>query len=43
MKFLVWNIRGFGRPARRRQIKYYIREEVFDVIGLQETIRSDFT
>jgi hypothetical protein len=42
MKVLFWNIRGFGRPARR-QIKEYIRDEALDGVELQETIKKDFT
>lgn len=43
MKILFWNIRGFGQPARRRQIREYIAEESIDIIGLQETIKKDFS
>lgn len=43
MKILFWNIRGFGRPARRRQIREYIMEESLDIVGLQETIKQDFS
>jgi hypothetical protein len=39
MKLLFWNMRGFERPARRTQVKEYIREEKLDGIGLPETIR----
>jgi exonuclease III len=41
--FLFWNIRGFGRLARRRQIKDYIKEEFLDGVDLQETMKEDFT
>jgi hypothetical protein len=40
---LFWNIRDFGRLARRRQIKDYIKEEFLDGIGLQETMKEYFT
>jgi exonuclease III len=43
MRFLFWNIRGFERPAMRRQIKDYIKEEFLDGVGLQETMKEDFT
>jgi exonuclease III len=43
MRFMFWNIRGFGNPARRRQIREYIREEKLDAIGLQETIKEEFS
>jgi hypothetical protein len=34
MRMLFWNIRGFGRPAGRRQIKEYISEEKLDAVAL---------
>jgi hypothetical protein len=34
MRFMFWNIRGFGNAARWRQIREYIREEKLDAIGL---------
>jgi exonuclease III len=43
MKMMFWNIRGFGKAARRRQIRDFIMEESLDGVGLQETIREDFT
>jgi hypothetical protein len=43
VRLLFWNIRGFGRPARRRQIRDYISEENLDGISLHETIKGDFT
>jgi exonuclease III len=36
-------MRGFGNPTRRRHVKDYIREEGLDTVGLQETIREDFS
>jgi exonuclease III len=43
MKMLFWNIRGFGKAARRRQIRDFILKENLDGVGLQETIREDLT
>jgi exonuclease III len=43
MKLMFWNISGFGRPARRRQIKEYMQEENLDGCGLQETMKGDFS
>jgi exonuclease III len=43
MKMMFWNIRGFGKAVRRRQIRDFIMEESLDGVGLQETIREDFT
>jgi hypothetical protein len=38
-----YNIRGFGRPGRRTQIKEFISREKLDFVGLQETIKAPFT
>jgi hypothetical protein len=35
--------RGFGRPARRKQIRMYMQTENLDGCGLQETIKKDFS
>ncbi|KAE8808995.1 hypothetical protein D1007_14421 [Hordeum vulgare] len=43
MKLLCWNIRGFGLPGRRRQLIEYMRQEEINIVGLQETIRQDFS
>ncbi|CAM0884540.1 unnamed protein product [Alopecurus aequalis] len=43
MRGLIYNIRGFGQSGRRSQLKDYIKRERPDIIGLQETIRQDFT
>jgi hypothetical protein len=43
MKFMFWNIRDFGRAVRRKQIRDIIWKESLDGVGLQETIKGDFT
>jgi hypothetical protein len=43
MKIMLWNMRGFGRPTRRTQVKKYMKKENLDGIGLLETIRESFT
>ena len=43
MKLLCWNIRGFGLTGRRRQFIEYLQQEEIDIVGLQETIRQDFS
>jgi hypothetical protein len=43
MKALIYNIRGFGRLGRRSQLKDYIQRDRMDLIGLQETIKQDFS
>jgi exonuclease III len=42
MRMLIWNVRGLGNPARRRQIREHISHEKIDIVGLQETVKSDF-
>lgn len=39
----IWNIRGFGHDGRRQQLRDYLRPEDIDIVGLQETIRQDFS
>jgi exonuclease III len=43
MKALAYNLRGFGREGRRTQLRDYMRSNRLDILGLQETIRQDFT
>jgi hypothetical protein len=43
MKALIYNIRGFGQVGRRTQLRDYVRRERLDLIGLQETIKQDFS
>jgi exonuclease III len=43
MKFMFWNIRGFGKLARRKQIREIVLEEKLDGFGLQETFKRDFS
>src|SRR4051812_36763670 len=43
MKLLCWNMRGFGQLGRRRQLINYIRDEAIDIVGLQETVKHDFS
>jgi hypothetical protein len=40
---MFWNVRGLGKPARRRQVRELIAKDELDGIGLQETIKQDFT
>ena len=42
MLALFWNIRGFGHLGRRTLLKEYMRKEDVDIVGLQETIKTDF-
>ena len=43
MRAGFYNIRGFGRPGRRTQIRELISRERLDFAGLQETIKASFT
>jgi hypothetical protein len=43
MKALIYNICGFGLVGRRTQLRDYVRRERLDLIGLQETIKQDFS
>jgi exonuclease III len=43
MRFLFWNIRGFGRKGRQTLLKEYLRLHRIDVVLLQETIKQDFS
>jgi hypothetical protein len=43
MKALLYNIRGFGQQGCRTQLKDFMREHRLDVLGLQETIKQDFS
>ncbi|CAL5381702.1 unnamed protein product [Camellia sinensis] len=40
MKLLSWNVRGLGRPEKRRKIKQVFCERRVDMVLLQETKRS---
>jgi exonuclease III len=43
MRFFFWNVRGLGKESRKRQVKDFIEEHNMEVVGLQETIKADFT
>ena len=43
MRAGFYNMRGFGRPGRRTQIRDLISREQLDFVGLQETIKASFT
>ncbi|XP_028125261.1 uncharacterized protein LOC114322196 [Camellia sinensis] len=40
MKLLSWNIRGIGRPAKRRKIRKLLLDKTIDMVLLQETKQS---
>jgi exonuclease III len=43
MKGLIYNIRGFGQQGCRTQLRDYMLRERVDIIGLQETVKQDFS
>jgi hypothetical protein len=43
MKIIFWNIRGFGAPGRKTQLKELRQQHRVDMICLQETIKENFT
>ena len=43
MKVLFWNIRGLGKKSRVGQLKDLMARERIDIVGLQETIKQDFS
>ena len=43
IRLFDWNLCGFGQVGRRNQLRDYMRSEDVDIVGLQETIRQDFT
>lgn len=40
MKILSWNIRGVGRPEKRRNIKKLLDDRKIDMVLFQETKKS---
>jgi exonuclease III len=43
MKFLSWNIRGMGQLGRINQLREFLTQERVDIIGIQETIKQEFS
>ncbi|XP_028094700.1 uncharacterized protein LOC114294749 [Camellia sinensis] len=43
MKLLSWNIRGLGRPEKKKRIKAVIKERKVDMVMLQETKRANIS
>ncbi|KAF5932138.1 hypothetical protein HYC85_028309 [Camellia sinensis] len=43
MKTLSWNIRGVGRPEKRRKIRNLLLDKAIDMALLQETKQSSTT
>jgi hypothetical protein len=43
MRALFYNLRGFGGQGRRTQLRDYMQRDRVDILGLQETVRQDFS
>ena len=43
MTTLFWNIRGMGKTARVRQLKELNSHENVEIVGIQQTIKQDFS
>ena len=43
MKAIIWNIRGLRKKSRVRQLRELIQSEDTEVVGIQETIKKDFS
>ncbi|GMP75780.1 hypothetical protein CsSME_00032746 [Camellia sinensis var. sinensis] len=43
MKTLSWNIRGLGRPEKRRKVKEAIKDRKVDMVLLQEIKKANLT
>ncbi|PUZ56665.1 hypothetical protein GQ55_5G345000 [Panicum hallii var. hallii] len=43
MVVLLWNIRGSGKKARVRQLRELMNREQVEIVGVQETIKQDFS
>lgn len=43
MRYIFWNIRGFGHSGRRTLLKEYITREGINFVAFQETIKADFS
>jgi hypothetical protein len=43
MRAGFWNIRGYHAPGRQPQIRDLLAREHLDIVGLQETIKRDFS
>jgi len=43
IKALIWNVRSLGNKSRVRQLRELIQKEHVDIVGLQETIKQDFS
>lgn len=41
MKLLSWNVRGLGKPVKRRKIKNLFFERKVDMVLLQETKKQN--
>ena len=43
MKCMFWNVRGLGTAHRRGLIFNHVIQENLDIVGIQETIKQEFS
>ena len=43
MKIVTLNLRGWGEPGKRRRLKQLVQKEDFDIVLIQETMRSSLS
>jgi exonuclease III len=42
MNILSWNVRGLGKPKRRRLVTKILYTHHIDIVSIQETKKSEF-
>jgi exonuclease III len=42
MNIMSWNVRGLGKPKRKRLVREILNTYKIDIVSLQETKRKDF-
>lgn len=40
MKILTWNIRGLGKPSKRRLPRDLLKEDLIDIFTMKETFQA---
>lgn len=43
MRYMFWNVRGLGTAHRRGLVLKHIIQENLDCVGIQETIKQEFS
>lgn len=42
MNIISWNVRGLGKPKRRRLVRDVLADHYINIVSLQETKKEDF-